>query len=112
MSCYFDGATGLSSQTIAFVFAGHKPSRPDHPYDPADLIRCRNYCRARGITDEVLAQRMTPVSPQWAALAAEWPELLRLLAEEEAECTGMAPRTYKRMKDLLAEVSRGCWETR
>lgn len=97
-------ATGLSSHAIARAFGHCRSGGSDHPWDPSDLRRCRDYCRSTGISDTMLAERMPQVSPQWAALIPAWPELLQLLADEEP--TGNAPRTYQRMKELLDESRR------
>ena len=102
MSEFCCGATGLSSHAIARRFGYCHAGGIDHPYDPADLRRCRDYCNARGIGSEQLAERMRTVSPTWAALVAEWPQLLAMLAEEEH--TGQGPRTYERMAQIRKSV--------
>lgn len=89
---------GLSARTIANAF-GNACGGVHHPHDPSDLIRCRNYCNAHGITPAMLRERVSGLSPEWLALAGEWPELLALLAEEEP--TRRAPRTYARMRELI-----------
>lgn len=104
-------ATGLSSHAIARRF-GHCPAgRADHPWDPADLVRCVDYVQAMGIKAYDLLDRMSRVSPEWAHLVARWPELTSLLDEERAEGTGVAPRTYARMTELIgqAESARKVW---
>lgn len=97
-------ATGRSSHAIANAFGHCKSGGRDHPYDPADLMRCINYCDEHGVSVEALTERMSKVSPQWAGLVADWPALVALFAEEKAEGTGLAPRTpYDRMKRLLGD---------
>ena len=93
MTCRHD--LGLSASAIAH-------SGNDHPHDPADLRRCVNLCRDRGIDDEALRKRMTGRSPEWDALLPHWGELRGLLEDEIANRKdGCAPATYRRMRDLL-----------
>lgn len=95
-------ATGMSSHAIARALGHCKTGGgKDHPYDPADLRRCVEYCREMGVSTPWLVLNMTLVSRQWAALCPEWGALAALLAEEIAEKTGSAPRTYARMHQLL-----------
>lgn len=92
---------GLSSEAMAWHLAGMGWPGNDHPCDPSDLNRCVKLLRA---VPELRARlgRMRKVSPIWARLLARWDELERLLAEEIAEGTGSAPRTYNLMKELGA----------
>lgn len=98
-------ATGLSSHAIARAFDHCSAGGTDHPYDPADLNRCINYCAELEISTEALAERMAPVSRQWAALVAEWDFLVALLEEEMALGTGRAPATYAQMRRLLGRAA-------
>jgi hypothetical protein len=93
-------ATGLSSHAIAYAF-GHCASgnTGNHPWDPADLKRCVDYCEETGISTRVLAKKMAPVSPTWAVLVAEWDSLAASLAQEMT-LGDTAPRTYQRMRQL------------
>ena len=95
-------ATGASSHAIARAF-GHclTAGGNDHPHDPSDLRRCVHYCTEMGIASDRLCVVMVPISTQWAALMPEWKSLTELLDEEIAENTGLAPRTYARMQDLI-----------
>lgn len=93
-------ATGLSSHAIARAFGHCRMGGTDHPYDPADLKRCVDYCAETGVSTKTLSEKMSRVSQTWAALTAEWDSLAALLAEEIAENTGRAPRTYARMREL------------
>lgn len=86
---------GLSAQAIA-------GRGRDHPHDPADLLRCVNYCRGRLSTDD-LRDRMAGRSPQWDALLPHWDDLTELLQYEiDARTDGMAPRTYIEMNRVIA----------
>lgn len=94
-------ATGMSSHAIARAFGHCASGGFDHPRDPADLRRCVDYCTETGITAEALRDRMINVSDSWHALSDAWVELTTLLAEEVADGTGRAPRTYRRMSEVL-----------
>ncbi len=75
----------------------------DHPWDPADLLRCVNFCRTQGIDTDELRRRMAGHSVAWDRLLVEWDELVALLDHErQARTDQMAPRTYKAMKRVLA----------
>lgn len=87
--------TGLSSQAIA-------GGGNDHPWDPADLLRCVKYCEGYISTDE-LRRRMTGRSVAWDRLLPEWDRLVALLRHEtDTRADGRAPRTYREMKRVLA----------
>jgi hypothetical protein len=88
--------TGLSAQAIA-------GSGTDHPWDPADLLRCVNYCQRTGITTDGLRRRMAGRSIAWDRLLPEWDHLVALLRHEMDTATdGRAPVTYREMKRVLA----------
>jgi hypothetical protein len=87
---------GLSAQAIAGGGA-------DHPLDPADLIRCINYCERAGISIKDLRRRMAGRSTAWDRLIPEWDHLVRLVRDEvETRTDGTAPRTFKAMQRILA----------
>lgn len=94
-------ATGLSSHAIARRFGHCQSGGTDHPHDPADLLRCLDYCERTSISTKALAKRMRAVSPEWAALVAEWDSLTFLLRAEQETKTGRAPATYTRMRKLI-----------
>ncbi|MGN6589476.1 MAG: hypothetical protein ACTHKE_04215 [Sphingomicrobium sp.] len=86
---------GLSAQAIA---GGGK----HHPWDPADLLRCINYCEAISLSTPSLQARMAGRSIYWDRLLPEWDNLVKLLRHEmDTRTDGMAPRTYREMKRLL-----------
>jgi len=88
--------TGLSSQAIA-------GSGTDHPWDPADLLRCVRYCEGH-LTTEQLRKRMAGRSPAWDRLLPEWDNLAALLRYEmDTREDDRAPRTYAEMKRVLAD---------
>jgi hypothetical protein len=95
-------ATGLSSHAIARAFGHCHQGGTDYPHDPADLLRCIDYCAETGISTKGLAKMMTPVSEQWARLVAEWDSLAESCLEEKP--SGRAPITYARMKELIHGV--------
>lgn len=87
---------GLSAQAIA-------GSGSNHPWDPADLLRCTRYCTERGIGTSELARRMSGRSVEWDRLLPEWDRLAALLKHEMDTATdGRAPLTYREMKRVLA----------
>jgi hypothetical protein len=86
---------GLSAQAIA---GGGR----DHPWDPADLLRCVNYCERAGISTAALQSRMAGRSVQWDRLLPEWDHLVELLRHEmDTRDDRCAPRTYAEMKRVL-----------
>jgi hypothetical protein len=95
-----EGPRGLSAMAIAYSGA-----EPNHPHDPADLLRCVNYCRAYGVDHAELTKRMTDRSPEWNALLPEWEWLTRLLASEMEHGDGdRAPITFREMQRILKEA--------
>ena len=87
---------GLSASAIA-GWGTH------HPYDPADLLRCINYCHAIGLTTTELRTRMAGRSAAWDALLPHWDDLVALLRHEMAtRDDGNAPRTYVEMRRVIA----------
>jgi hypothetical protein len=86
---------GLSAQAIA-------GSGSHHPWDPSDLLRCVNYCKAHGIDTADLVARMAGRSPEWDRLLPEWDRLVALLQHEmETRTDGRATRTYVEMTRVL-----------
>ena len=85
---------GLSAQAIA---GGGK----DHPHDPADLLRCINYCKGC-LTTAGLRKRMAGRSEHWDRLLPHWDHLTGLLRHEmQTRDDGTAPRTYVEMRCVL-----------
>lgn len=100
------GERGRSSDAIV----SHLTNRPVgmhrdqhvHPKDPSDLIRCVKLLDQHPLARmEFEDGAMRDVSPEWARLTDHWGELVALLREEQAECTGRAPRCYARMQQVL-----------
>lgn len=96
-------ATMEQSPTIAAMNRWHGA----HPVDPSDLWRCIK------LLDLMPEYRhrffiMAGVSEQWRVLLLHWYELEVLLREEQP--TGSAPRTYRRMWDLLNPDRPRDWE--
>lgn len=80
-------------------------SGKDHPHDPADLLRCINYCTGRFDTAD-LRRRMAGRSVEWDRLLPEWDNLVALLRDEmETRTDDMAPATYAEMKRVLNDGS-------
>ena len=88
---------GLSAQAIA-------GGGTDYPRDPSDLVRCVKYCEQQGLSTDDLSKRMAHRSQEWARLTKHWDSLVALLKHEvETAANGMAPRTYKEMKRVIAD---------
>jgi hypothetical protein len=86
---------GLSAQAIA-------GGGSHHPWDPADLLRCINYCERARLSTADLRTRMAGRSIQWDRLLPEWDNLAKLLRHEMATRTDhIAPLTYRAMKRVL-----------
>lgn len=88
--------TGVESSHGLSAYAIRKGGT-DYPHDPADLCRCLK------VSPEA-PEHMRSRSPEWAALVDHWEELAELLREEHP--SGWAPKTYARMKELVA-TARG-----
>ena len=87
---------GLSAQAIA-----HGGS--DHPWDPADLLRCMRLCDRWNMDTATLRKRMSGRSTAWDRLLPEWDNLTGMLRDEMETGDGWrAPRTYQEMKRVLA----------
>jgi len=108
-----EGSHGASSAWMFRMFTGvnmmdrlaeHVCFSP-YPLDPDDLSRCVEMLDCVPEfwkrLDELRGNNAT-----WDALLGEWENLCLSLREELLEDTGMAPRTYKRMREIikLAEV--------
>lgn len=109
------GDRGVSSNAIVETLEGWPNGTlsghwlTTYPHDPADLRRCALLLRAvPGYRARI--GELSAASPEWAALVAHWDELEALLAEEiGAELKPQlryAPRTYKRMQELITETRK------
>lgn len=94
--------TGLSSRFMAYRIAGGPGARLYWPVDPGDFGRCVGLLKAVPEARLRLGE-MADSGPAWASLVANWDELERLYAEEAP--SGMAPKLYARMKELLGEAA-------
>lgn len=103
------GERGISSEAIVSQLTGEHIGRfavghDDHPYDPSGLRRCMQLLDQHPLAQKMFPGVMANRSPEWAALDAVWEELTGLLREEMRAGTGSAPRTYARMKEVLART--------
>lgn len=96
--------TGLSSETMCWYFLrGKAPERlhgfpgPCHPLDPSDFGRCLRLLQAIPEWRSRLPE-LAQLSPQWAALVANWDRIEALYLEERP--SGRAARCYAAMKEL------------
>lgn len=103
LSC---GRRGLSSNALFSTLTGVNAlgdDKPRHPHDPADLDRC---LRLLNEVPELrpLLPKMADVSPQWAALIANWDEIERSHLDEAGlgwTKARSAPRTYELIKKAI-----------
>lgn len=108
------GQRGISANTIITNVCGVDAmgrSRQSHPHDPDDLTRCvRLLERCPSVAAEF--GRMRDVNPVWAGLVDAWDELVAMLDAEipswRAGMWGSAPKTYARMKQIVA-AGGGHW---
>lgn len=105
------GEVGLSSEALMrFLFKLRDAAKPrigaDHPWDPADLARCRKALEATETTGRI--GEAAALSPQWTALVAVWPDLCETM---DRECPmwrngrGVASETYEKMRKALYGVA-------
>jgi hypothetical protein len=100
------GQRGVSSNTMVQHLTGLPALRDfhgDHPHDPDDMTRCRRLLEE---VPELQAEfpRMATYSGPWAKLVEHWQELCGLMDTESPrwrEGVGRAPKTYKRMRELI-----------
>ncbi len=101
--------TGLSSVAIWSNMTGVKPEDGWHyPSDPADLGRCLRLLKLIPTWRKRLPE-MSRRDPCWRALVKHWDELEKLIANEvgiDWSKGRSAPRTYKRMKEILDPIER------
>jgi hypothetical protein len=91
------GDAGLSSKAIWAHMLG-LPSTGDYPYDPDDFGRCSRLVAAPWASGwRARMPEMAKYGKVWAALAAMWPTLEALFAEERP--TGRAPKLYAAMQE-------------
>lgn len=88
------GDTGASSKALWAVMMGQKPEKSAHPIDGADLGRCLRLLDRIPEWKPRLPE-MAVVSPYWAALVENWPDLERL-----SKLTAPSP-LRNRMKAIL-----------
>lgn len=97
------GDVGISSKTIWAVMQGCKsPQWASPPLDPSDFGRCYRmlvlFPKWRKRLSEVAARHK-----DWGPMIREWDHLTDLFIEESHSTTGMAPKLYARMQELLKE---------
>lgn len=97
-----NGERGNSSETIFTHLTGvvaNRGSRNSHPYDPADLRRCRLLLEQVPELQPLLP-KMAEVSTAWANLAAGWDEICATMDAESPDWRNpdrgsSAPKTYE-----------------
>lgn len=100
------GERGNSSETIFTHLTGvdaNRGSRNSHPYDPADLRRCRLLLEQ--VPELVpLFHKMSTVSKEWAALVKNWAELCTTMDAEAPNWRTKgerAAKTYELIKQAI-----------
>ena len=98
--------TGLSSEAMAYCYLGiqraGRYSGTEHPLDPGDLNRCMLLVELVPEIKEKFDD-IAKLSWQWAEIIGAWDELRDLLESEVGppqDATGLAHKTYARMKEL------------
>lgn len=100
-----NGERGMSSEAMFTRLTGidatdgTEADRVAHPYDPADLRRCRLLLEQVPELQPLLP-RMADVSPAWANLAAGWDEICATMDAEAPNWRTpgrgeLAPKTYE-----------------
>lgn len=102
------GQRGISSNTIATHLSGidciGEYGHMDHPYDPADFIRCQKLLDAVPWFKNNM-HLMRDASEEWAMLVDHWEEIANLIKLDLKETAGKrCPKAYKRMKELFASI--------
>lgn len=105
---HLNGEHGISSRAIFnYLHFGAVGGKwyGNWPQDPSDFRRCELLLKAVPVLRARLPE-MAAVHPVWAALVARWDEIADLMEEEAREQTGLAPRTYTLMRDIIDSVER------
>jgi hypothetical protein len=105
------GERGSSSNAIFSHLTGINASRRgselDHPYDPADMRRCRLLLEAVPSLQAELG-RMASVSTHWSRFVPAWDEICRVMDEEvpnwrDAKKCSDADQTYKVIQKIIRQ---------
>lgn len=109
-----NGEQGLSSMAMFYAITGARPERlhdgdeAAHPWDPADLRRCRLLAEhVPEINDGI--GKVASLSPVWNRLIKAWDEICRKMDEESPDWRsnhGTCPETYKIMKNIINNNDR------
>lgn len=103
------GARGSSSNALV-AFLADMPNEVDafdrkaHPLDPDDLNRCRKLLEQVPSLQTPFRERAGKISAVWGLLVPAWDELCSMMdaeAPEWREGRGSAPKTFKRMDELI-----------
>jgi len=104
-----NGERGPSSDAMVHAFTGRsvgcRYTRPtdDYPCGPGSLHGCVRLLDQHPWARQFLGL-VADLGPTWAALIDGWDELEQLLREETP--TGMCPRTYARINQIIRETQR------
>jgi hypothetical protein len=107
LTCWLlKGERGLSSNAMVDHIMG-MGGTADHPYDSADLRRCRLLVE-QVLVIRVCLPKMASCSPIWARIVAHWDELCSLMDAESPDWRsgqGSSPKTYELLKKLRKEAA-------
>lgn len=98
-----NGERGISSDTMFTNLTGinaMRRSSQSHPYDPADLRRCRLLLERCPIL-LLRLHMMRDVSKEWAGLIDQWEVICSSMDDESPkwrDARGSAPKTYELMR--------------
>lgn len=112
------GERGMSSEAMFFHLTGIKcvrdsgarESRTAHPYDPADLRRCRLLLEQVPEL-QILLPKMASLSKPWARLIRDWDVICSTMDAESPNWRTPnigepAPKTYALIKAAITEPSQ------
>lgn len=99
------GERGSSSDAIVDHLTGLLGGgKTSHPWDPADLRRCRLLLKEVPSLAVSFHAKMPTLSPVWARLVAVWDELCATMDQECPEWAagdGRASQTMRKMKEAI-----------
>ena len=105
LTCWLlKGERGPSSDAMVAHIMG-LGGTADHPYNPANLRRCRLLVEQVPVIEACLPN-MATCSPTWARIVAHWDELCSLMDGEAPDWRsgkGLSPKTHALLKRLREE---------
>lgn len=111
MQWLMTGERGESSETMCVRLYGYPSDKEgaNHPYDAADLRRCRLFVEAADCENRV--HEMAEVSPEWKAISGQWASLCAMMDQETPDWRTAKGKAIK-TNELLNEVLESCQSNR